>query len=372
MGCTSDEPYLSFDKAFNRIYDRTMKKDLKNISTDKNTSKQNILIDKTSPKQYVTKQNDLQEFDLLFKTNYEFKYDKFDKLLGKIDWDTYIDSIYEERKNYLREVNTITTNIINTSNIKSNFDQKLVETEQNLKSPINPINKKERNTAYIKLLIDIYNLIVNRAKKTYIKEFIEKLIKNKQSKIEIINISSDEDEITEISNDDNNFIDTDNWTFQYQDTRMFGNDTEENTINKNKNINEYLKWINTEINNTDNKEYILSLILQHAYIIFKPNNVLKSISFGIEIYKILHNTIFEDYIEDIIAFYTNFNLDQILSLIDYEIFKNNKLNDWLTKEIDKYKLIQKVIRISISIDTHNKDTREEKSEESSEKITEAK
>jgi hypothetical protein len=64
-------------------------------------------------------------------------------------------------------------------------------------------------------------------------------------------------------------------------------------------------------------------------------------------------------------------LDQILSLIDYEIFKNNKLNDWLTKEIDKHKLIQKVIRISISTDTHNKDA-EENSEDSSEKITEAK
>jgi hypothetical protein len=373
MGCTSDEPYLSLDKAFNRIYDRTINKDLKNISTDRNTPKQNILIGKNNPKQNVTKQNDLQEFDLLFKTNYEFKYDKFDKLLGKFDWDTYIDNIYEERKNYLQEVNIITTNIINTNTIKSNFDQKLVEIEQNLKSPINPINNKERNVAYIKLLIDIYNLIVSRAKKTYIKEFIKRLINitNKQNKIETINISSDEEDIIEVSNDENNFIDIDNWTFQYQDTRMFGIDTEESII-KNKDTNEYLKWIKMEIENTDNKEYILSLILQQAYIIFKPNNVLTSISFGIEIYKILHNTIFEDYIEDIIAFYTNFNLDQILSLIDYEIFKNNKLNDWLTKEIDKHKLIQKVIRISISTDTYNKDTKEENSEESSEKITEAK
>jgi len=363
MGCTSDEPYLSLDKAFNRIYDRTKKKDLKDISIDKTILKQNF-----------TKQDDLQEFDLLFKTNYDFKYDKFDKLLGKFDWDTYIDSIYEERKNYLREINTITTNVINTTIFKSNIDQKLTKIEQNLKSPINPINKNEKNAAYINLLIQIYNLIFNRAKKTYIKEFINKLvdISSKENKIEIINISSDDEDIIEIPNENDNLIDIENWVFQYQDTRMFGIDTEENII-KDKETYEYLKWIESEIKTTNDKEYILSLIIQQANIIFKPNNILKSISFGINIYKILHNTIFENYIEDIITFYTNFTLDQILSLLNYDIFNNNKLNDWLTKELDKYKLIQKVIRISISTDTHhNKDTKEEKSEESSEKITEAK
>jgi hypothetical protein len=363
MGCTSDEPHLSLDKAFNRIYDRTKKKDLKDI-----------LIDKTILKQNFTKQDDLQEFDLLFKINYDFKYDKFDKLLGKFDWDTYIDSIYEERKNYLREINTITTNVINTTTFKSNIDQKLTKIEQNLKSPINPINKNEKNAAYINLLIQIHNLIINRAKKTYIKEFINKLvdISSKKNKIEIINISSDDEDIIEIPNENDNLKDIENWEFQYQDTRMFGIDTEENII-KDKETNEYLKWIESEIKTTNDKEYILSLIIQQANIIFKPNNILKSISFGINIYKILHNTIFENYIEDIIIFYTNFTLDQILSLLNYDIFNNDKLNDWLTKEIDKYKLIQKVIRISISTDTHhNKDIKEEKSEESSEKITEAK
>ena len=327
-------------------------------------------------KHTISKQDDLDEFNLLFKTKHEFKYDKFDKLLGNIDWDTYIDNIYEKRKEYLREINLITSNVMNTNTRESNFEQNWHKIEETVNCPINPINIKERNAAYIKLLIQIYNLIVNRAIKTYMNIFINKLkhISNKRNinkTIEIITISSDEEDIAEIP-DDNNFININKWTFQYQDTRIFGIDTEENIIEEKNEIKEYLNWINSEINISDNKEYILSLLLQQAYIIFKPNNVIKNISFGIEIYKTLQNTIFENYIEDIITFYTSFNLEQILVLKNYEIFKNNKLNEWLTKEIDKNNLIQ-TIRISISTDTHqSKDTKEEHSEDSSEKITEAK
>ena len=368
MGCTSDEPYLSLDTAYTRIYARIMKKELKDATTIDNVHN---LFGQT----FMEKDN-LQEFNRLFKTKYDFKYDELDKMLGNVDWDTYIDNIYEKRRKYLRDINLIKENMENTSILNLNLEHKQL-IESPIDFPTNLINNKEKQTAAIKLLIEIYNLIANRAKRAYKKEFIDKLVelKNKTNKMEtneIIILSSDEEEdIKDIPN--KKLINTENWIFQYQDTRMFGIDTEESAIEEGNKIEEYINWIQSELNITDNQDYKLSPTLQLAYIIFNPNNLLKSISFGIGIYKILHNTKFENYLDDIIAFYTNFNLEQIVLLKDYKIFKNDKLNEWLTKEIDKKIINPEIIRISISMDTHiNKETKEANSEESSEKITEAK
>ena len=370
MGCTSDEPYLSLDTAFTRIYARIMKKELNNKTIVRDIH--------DIPEQTSRKHDELHEFNLLFKTKYEFKHDEFDKLSSNTDWDKYIDNIYEKRKDYLRDVNMVIKNVINTCAIKPNYDRNDQNIEETSINSINLAKKKKIDVAAIEILIKRFNLIVYRARKAYRREFIGKLkhISNNPNLIktnEIIIISSDEEDIEEVPIDDNKLIDTENWTFQYQDTRMFGMDTEENTIKEMNERQEYLTWIKSEINTSNDKEYKLSLILQEAYIKFNPNNVLKSISFGIEIYKILQNTIFENYIEDIIVFYTNFNLEQILLLMNYKIFGDIKLNKWLTKEMDKNNILQQTIRISISRDTHKgKDMIGSKSEESSEKITEAK
>ena len=369
MGCTSDEPYLSLDTAFTRIYARIMKKELNN-----NT----IIKDIHDIPEQTRKQDDSHEFNLLFKTKYEFKYDEFDRLSGNMDWDKYIDNIYEKRKDYLRDVNMMIKNVLDTCAIKPKYDRNYQNNEETSTSSINLVNKKRINVAAIEILLKRLYLIVYRARKAYKREFMERLkhISNNNPNLirtnEIIIISSDEEDIEEVPIDDK-LIDTENWTFQYQDTRMFGLDTEEYTIEERNERQEYLNWIKSEINTSNDKEYKLSLILQEAYIKFNPNNVQKSISFGIEIYKTLQNTIFENYIEDIIVFYTNFNLEQILLLKNYEIFGDIKLNKWLTKEIDKNNILQHTIRISISTDTHkSKDITGSKSEESSEKITEAK
>ena len=334
MGCTSDEPYLSLDTAYSRIYARIMNKELKNANTELNNQDTLRQIFMENELHSPVENDKSQEFNLLFKTKYEFKYDEFDKLLGNTDWDTYIDNIYEKRRNYLREVNMITSDIINANTYIN--PPKIHSIEEIRKIPIKPIDNKEKNAAAVKPLIEIYNFINDRVKKTYKSEFMMKLktISNNSrfETNEIITISSEEEDGTKIPNDDK-IINTENWIFQYQDARLFGIDTEEKIIEEENKITEYKNWIILEIDRTDDKEYKLSLVLQLAYIKFKPNNGLESISFGIEIYKILQNTKFEKYIKDIVIFYTNFNLEQVILLEDYKIFKNDKLNGWLTKEI---------------------------------------
>jgi len=369
MGCTSDEPYLSLDTAYTRIYARIMKKELKDVNTKDNA---HVIFGHTT-----MEKDDVQEFNRLFKIKYDFKYDDFDKMLGNVDWDTYIDNIYEKRKEYLRDVGLVKEIMENVGRLNINLEHKQKIIESPIDFPISPINNEEKQTAVIKLLIEIYNLTSNRIIRAYKRKFMDKLIelKNKTNKMEtneIIILSSDEEEdIKDIPN--KKLTNTENWIFQYQDTRMFGIDTEESAIEEENKIEKYISWIQSELNITDNQDYKLSLTLQLAYITFNPNNLMKSISFGIGIYKILHNTKFENYLDDIITFYTNFSLEQILLLKDYEIFKNDKLNEWLTKEIDKKIINPEIIRISISMDTHKKkDTKEANSEESSEKITEAK
>ena len=327
------------------------------MKNDKLYDRFNLSSNKLVSDQNKPNESDIDDrYDRLFKISFldeseKLKYelesknltlDKITNPCNDIEFDNFVDSVENIRKQYLNDID-YAMNKIRDQEISSESDSEEIMTHNMIEPKQMPKKKKIE-------IIDLIKEEQNLEKKT--QEFLIPTIEirsDSEQSIQINFIEKKEDPIDKIQ--DQPVKNIDEWEFQYQDERLFGTDTDE--IESSNPKEEYLKMLNDNANNTVSQSNINNLdkeiscnyiaySLQQAYLKLLselPTN-LHMAKFGACIYHCFEDTIVEQCVDSILDFYAGVSTKIIdeLENINVNITQDKKMSKWFDQKFSLYKI----------------------------------
>jgi len=273
----------------------------------------------------------------LNKILYEHKreQDELDEIISK--YSTLRENIWKDTKPYIDKVNKLEEERIKNENqIKSLWGFEHMPTDVEPLIEINEINFINTPKQGLK------NVQTIKSNVTLLQKHIDDYFKPISTNIKLAKVNVDEkvnnnsannDELIEILEKSN--VKRNTWTYQYQDERLIGIDTDEPEV-KDPKLDLY-NWIRYEINQTNankNFDYFTTLNIYEAYIEFMPDyNIISSTKWALNIFENLKDSIINDCLDIIIYYFTGLN-SQTITYIDHYCadFINKKMQDWLNRK----------------------------------------
>jgi len=272
----------------------------------------------------------------LNKTLYEHKreQDELDEFISK--YSTLRENIWKDTKPYIDKVNKLDEWIRNENQIKSlwGFEhiptcvEPLIEIKE-----INFINTPKQG---------LKNVQTIKSNVTLLQKHIDDYFKPISTNNESVKVKVDENEKKNSANNDElienlekSNVRRNTWTYQYQDERLIGIDTDEPEVKDPK--LELHNWIRSEIiqtNANENFDYFTILNIYEAYIEFmQDHDTISSTKWALNIFENLKDSIINDCLDIIIYYFTGLNSPIMTYIAHYcADFINKEMQDWLNRK----------------------------------------